>query len=88
MFNLTDYVDSIHGIATANKVSYPEAVYQFITNLTVMREVNKGAPNINFHTLGQEWNKLLYKEKLSQKTAALKADVTTRRMNRRASEGT
>lgn len=65
-FNLADYSGEIRSIAEYAKVSATEAVQLFITNLTTMREFYPGAP-LNYHSLGQQWNKLLSAEKVEQK---------------------
>lgn len=70
-FNLSDYTHNIQAIAAHNKMSAETAMNSFITNLTVMRETTKGCPDLNFHELGQQWNKLLSKEKVAQKKETL-----------------
>ena len=66
-FNLVEYTHAIQAIADTNKCTYESAVNCFITNLTIMREHYKGASELNYHELGQKWNKLLSKEKVAQK---------------------
>ena len=71
-FNLVNHTHNILKIADANEGITPEVALQyFITNLIVMREHHKGCPDLNFHELGQQWNKLLSKEKVEQKAEAL-----------------
>lgn len=66
-FSLEDYTPAILKIATTNKVSNEEALGLFIANLTTMKEHYKGAPDLNYHALGQQWNSLLSKDKVAQK---------------------
>lgn len=71
-FNLNDYTQHILLISKANKVSVEQAMQYFLANLATMKEHYKGASELNYHELGQRWNKLLNKEKVAQK-AELKA---------------
>ena len=71
-FQLQDYVQEINAMAQENKVSSTQAVEMFVTNLIVMKPHFPGANNLNFHDLGQQWNKLLSKQKVAQKTEVLK----------------
>lgn len=86
MFNLSNYVAEIHSVATACKCSPEVAVDKFITNLTTMKEHNKGASELNFHELGQQWNKLGYKEKNKQRAAVLQQVTKSRRASRVTAE--
>ena len=71
-FNLVDYTNHIMQIATANERMTPEEALQcFIANLTTMKDHYKGCPDLNYHELGQRWNKLLSKEKVQQKADTL-----------------
>lgn len=71
-FNLVDHTNHIMQIATANGSMTPEEALQcFIANLTTMKEHYKGCPDLNYHELGQQWNKLLSKEKVQQKADTL-----------------
>ena len=84
-FNLSDHVADVYKLAEANKVSVEEALYQFLTNLAVMKEQFKGTPELNYHQLGQAWNKLLSKEKVAQKAemqALLKRGTKVRAYDR------
>lgn len=66
-FNLSDYTQSILQIAQQQGIS-PEAALQcFVANLAVMRECYKGAPTLNYHTLGQQWNRLTSADRNAQK---------------------
>lgn len=65
--NLLDYTTEVRAIATKGKTDLTTAVDMFITNLTTMREFNAGTGTLNYHTLGQAWNKLKYSEKLEQR---------------------
>ena len=69
-FNLSDYTQSVLQIAEANKCDVDTAFQYFLANLTTMKEHYKGTPSLNYHELGQQWNKLLNREKIEQKTAA------------------
>lgn len=66
-FQLSTYTPHILQIAEEQKVDVDTALQYFIVNLTTMREHHKGAKELNFHELGQQWNKLLSKEKVAQK---------------------
>lgn len=69
-FNLSDYTHDILKIAEENKVTNEVAFQCFLANLSTMHEHYKGAPHLNYNQLGQQWNKLLSKEKVAQKTEA------------------
>lgn len=56
-FNLEDYLSEIRTVG----------LDKFIINLAVMKEQNPGAPKLNFHELGQAWNKLPSDERIAQK---------------------
>lgn len=56
-FNLEDYLSEIRAVG----------LDKFIVNLAVMKEQNSGAPKLNFHELGQAWNKLPSDERIAQK---------------------
>ena len=86
MFNLTNYTSEIQSIATTCKCSAEAAVDKFIVNLATMHEHHKGASELNFHELGQQWNKLGYKEKNKQKAAALQQVAKARRASRVTTE--
>ena len=66
-FQLSTYTPHILQIAEEHKVDVDTALQYFIINLTTMKEHHKGAQNLNYHELGQQWNKLLSKEKVAQK---------------------
>ena len=71
-FNLVNHTHNVLKIADANEGMTLEVALQcFIANLSTMKEHYKGCPNLNFHELGQQWNKLLSKEKVEQKADAL-----------------
>ena len=71
-FNLVEHTSRIMQIAAANEGMTPETALQcFIANLTTMKEHYKGCPDLNYHELGQQWNKLLSKEKVQQKADTL-----------------
>ena len=71
-FNLSDHVGDIMKIAALDpEISVETAMNRFITNLTTMKEHHKGCPHINFHELGQHWNRLLSEEKVAQKAETL-----------------
>lgn len=61
-FNLENYLPEIRAVG----------LDKFIVNLAVMREQNPGAPKLNFHELGQEWNKLPSAERLEQRANVAK----------------
>lgn len=56
-FNLEDYLSGIRTVG----------LDKFIVNLAVMKEQNPGAPKLNFHELGQAWNKLSSDERIAQR---------------------
>ena len=71
-FNLVDYTTHILKIAAANEgITAEVAVQCFIANLSTMKEHYKGCPELNYHELGQQWNKLLSKDKVAQKAETL-----------------
>lgn len=71
-FNLVNYTTYILKIAAANtNMSVEVALQCFIANLTTMKEHYEGCPDLNYHELGQQWNKLLSKEKVAQKAETL-----------------
>lgn len=80
-FQLSSYTNDIISIAKANGCSYESALNKFVENLVTMKEHYKGANNLNYHELGQQWNKLLNKDKISQKAEAL---AKLSRYNRRS----
>ena len=71
-FNLVTHTTNILKIAAANdNMSIEVALQCFIANLTTMKEHYKGCTDVNYHELGQQWNKLLSKEKVAQKAETL-----------------
>lgn len=71
-FNLVNHTTHILKIAAANpSMSVEVALQCFIANLTTMKEHYEGCPDLNYHELGQQWNKLLSKEKVAQKAETL-----------------
>ena len=71
-FSLVNHTTNILKIADANENMTIEVALQcFIANLTTMKEHYKGCPELNFHELGQQWNKLLSKEKVEQRAETL-----------------
>lgn len=71
-FNLINYTTHILKIAAAQESVTAEVALQcFIENLTTMKEHYRGCPELNYHELGQQWNKLLSKEKVAQKAETL-----------------
>ena len=56
-FNLENYLLEIRAVG----------LDKFIVNLAVMKEQNPGAPKLNFHELGQAWNKLPSDERIAQR---------------------
>lgn len=71
-FNLSDYLPEINAVATANKLEPDDAVDKFVVNLTTMSGHYSGADSLNFRELGQQWNKLLSKQKVAQKAEVKK----------------
>ena len=69
-FNLSDYTHHVLKIAEANDVTNEVAFQCFLANLSTMKEHYKGAPELNYHQLGQQWNKLLSKDRIAQKADA------------------
>lgn len=61
-FNLKDYLPEIRSVG----------LDKFVVNLAVMKEQNRGAPSLNFHKLGQQWNNLTSKERINQKEEVAK----------------
>lgn len=71
-FNLSDYTSDILKLAAKNPEMSIEAALQcFIENLACMREHYQGCPQLNYHTLGQQWNKLPSKTRVAQKFETL-----------------
>ena len=71
-FNLANHTTNILKLAAANeRMSVEVALQCFIANLTTMKEHYVGCPELNYHELGQQWNKLLSKEKVAQKAETL-----------------
>ena len=71
-FNLVDYTPQVLKIAEEDgKIDVEVALQRFIENLICMKEHHKGCPELNYHELGQQWNKLLSREKVAQKKEAL-----------------
>lgn len=60
--NLEDYLAEIRAVG----------LDKFIVNLAAMKEQNPGAPKLNFHELGQEWNKLSSAERIAQRANVAK----------------
>ena len=61
-FNLKDHLPEIRSVG----------LDKFVVNLAVMKEQNRGAPNLNFHELGRQWNNLTSKERINQKEEVAK----------------
>ena len=71
-FNLVNHTHNILKLSAANANMSAEVALQcFIANLTTMKEHYTGCPELNYHELGQQWNKLLSKEKVAQKAETL-----------------
>lgn len=66
-FQLSNYTHQILKIADEQKCSVDVALQCFIANLTTMKEHYTGAVDLNYHQIGQQWNKLLSREKVAQK---------------------
>ena len=67
MFNLIDYVSNIAHVADTKQMeSRGEALDLFLTSLAVMRDHRNLWPDLNLHTLGQQWNKLSSAERQKQ----------------------
>lgn len=71
-FNLEKYLSEIRAVG----------LDKFIVNLAVMKEQYPGAPNLNFHELGQAWNKMPSDERIRQKSVVTKALHRTSRMTK------
>ena len=78
MFNLTDYAQTIKAMASKQEIEPEQALDQFIVNLTVMKEHHPTDSSLNFHVIGQQWNKLGYKQKKEQRAQTLEAIKSTR----------
>lgn len=71
-FNLSNYTHDILKMSNSNpKMTVEVALQCFVANLATMKEHYKGCPDLNFHELGQQWNRLTSKERNSQKAEAL-----------------
>ena len=70
-FQLSTYTPQILKIAESNNYTPEAALQRFIENLVTMKEHYKGASELNYHELGQQWNKLLSREKVTQKAETL-----------------
>lgn len=71
-FNLSNYISEIRAVGLG----------RFLVNLAVMKEQNPGASRLNFHELGQEWNKLPSAERLEQRETVEKMLNRPSRTNR------
>lgn len=71
-FNLSNYMSEIRAVG----------LDKFLINLAVMKEQNPGASQLNFHELGQEWNKLPSAERLEQRETVEKMLNRPTRTNR------
>ena len=71
-FNLSNYMSEIRAVG----------LDKFLINLAVMKEQNPGASQLNFHELGQEWNKLPSAERLEQRATVEKMLNRPTRTNR------
>lgn len=71
-FNLSNYISEIRAVG----------LDKFLINLAVMKEQNPGASQLNFHELGQEWNKLPSAERLEQRETVEKMLNRPSRTNR------
>ena len=69
-FNLNDYTAHVLRIADIQKCTVDVALQCFVANLTTMKEHYEGASDLNYHELGQRWNKLLSRDKVAQKAEA------------------
>lgn len=70
MFNLVDYEKEIRTGATLSKVAPEESLNRFVYNLIVMRDhFEEFSKDIDFRSLGQEWNKLSSDARNSQRRA-------------------
>lgn len=76
-FSLTDHLEDIKGMAKSSGTTMARTVEDFVVNLTVMHGHYPGASQLNFHQLGQQWNKLTSREKVAQKKAAIEQLTTT-----------
>lgn len=71
-FNLSDYTSDILKLANSNPgMSVEDALQRFVENLTCMREHCRGCSHLDYHMLGQQWNKLLSSTKVAQKSETL-----------------
>ena len=66
-FELKTYAPQMVHMAETYKLDAQAAVERFVTNLTTMSDFYPGAEDLNFRVLGQQWNKLGYKVRNSQK---------------------
>lgn len=85
-FDLKNFIPEIQVTAEQCKCSFEQAVDKFIVNLTTMKEHYPSAKNLNFHELGQHWNKLPYKVKNTQKSEVLQRAPKAARVARRVEE--
>lgn len=69
--NLSDYEKELRMYMAQDDMTPERAVNHFITNLLVMKEQYPVAPNVNFHELGQSWNRLPSEERNRQKVATI-----------------
>ena len=70
-FQLSNYMQEIKSIASTNGCTSEVALNYFLVNLTTMHEHYQGASELNYHQLGQDWNRLTSREKVAQKKDAL-----------------
>lgn len=69
--NLSDYEKELRLYMAQDNMTPERAVNHFITNLLVMKEQYPVAPAVNFHELGQQWNRLPSEERNRQKAATI-----------------
>lgn len=80
MFNLMDHIQNIRRMANNNpNMTVEEAMDKFLANLATMKEHFKGCPDLNYHELGQAWNKLPGAVRNEQKAQVRKKLASYRR---------
>lgn len=69
---LEQYISEIRNIQRRYNCTPSEALGKFIMNLATMKEHFGSNPHLNFHELGQQWNRLNSEERNAQRESTLK----------------
>lgn len=70
-FNLSKYETELRAYMSRTDKTPEQVVSDFITNLAVMKEQYPFSDNLNFHTIGQAWNRLMSDIRIQQRQEAV-----------------